>query len=127
MSAILSGAALALSLVALYATRVFSKRDFRRDWAFEIIADHHRTALALQAGDGREGSGSRDRVEHLRRSQLQLGALGYDKLAMAFGDVVKQDWNGKPTCEGAASVESLTKAIENEFEGGGLRIGRWSR
>ena len=78
VTALLSVAALALSLISLYVTRVFSRQDLRRDRAFEIIAEHHRTALALQAGDRRDGRGSRDCVEHLRRSQVQLAALGYD-------------------------------------------------
>ncbi len=116
VTALLSGAALALSLMSLYATRVFSKQDFRRDRAFEIIAEHHRTALALQAGDRRNGPGSHDRVEHLRRSQLQLAALGYDKLARALDGVVQQDWSGEPTPDGVASVHTLTKVIEHEFK-----------
>lgn len=127
VTALISTAALVFSLIALVASRVFSKRDFRRDRAFELVAEHHRTALALAAGDPRCGEGSKDRVEHIRRTQLQLKALDYPVLAAAFGEVIEKGrvWEmdpkwpgGRVPTEDEEAVLRLTAAIEKEFKNG---------
>ena len=129
VTASISVAALAFSSIALITSRVFSKRDFRRDRAFALVAKHHRTALALAAGDPRRGGGSNDRVEHLRRTQVQLQALGYPDVAAAFGDVIaegrvwkeNEQWLGgenEVPIEDQDAVGRLTEEIEREFKNG---------